>query len=45
MIRFERHWAMPNKETFRIPPIKQLLEEEITPGNKRKYIIGGFNTL
>ena len=32
MIRFERHWAMPNKETFRIPPIKQLLEEEITPG-------------
>lgn len=30
MIRIERVWAMPNKWTFTIKPIKQLLCEEIT---------------
>ena len=28
-IRIERVWAMPNKRTFQIPPIKKLIEEEI----------------
>lgn len=27
-MRIERKWAMPNKRTFTIKPIKQLLEEE-----------------
>lgn len=28
-IKIERIWAMPNKNTFDIPPIKQLLHEEM----------------
>lgn len=28
-ILVERTWAMPNKRTFQIPPIKKLIEEEI----------------
>ena len=28
-IRFERVWAMPNSNTFDIPPIKQLISEEV----------------
>lgn len=28
-IRIERIWSMPNKNTFEIPPIKALLEEEV----------------
>lgn len=28
----ERQWAMPNKWTFTIPPIKTLLSEEMTDG-------------
>ena len=28
-MKFERIWAMPNKETFTILPIKKLLEEEM----------------
>lgn len=28
-MRIERIWAMPNKNTFDIPPIKQLLSEEV----------------
>lgn len=31
-IRFERRWAMPNKWTFTIEPIKRLLKEEIEGG-------------
>ena len=31
-MRIERIWAMPNKWTFTIKPIKQLLEEELTDG-------------
>ena len=31
-INIERVWAMPNKETFSIPPIKKLLQEEVTGG-------------
>lgn len=31
-IRMSRAWAMPNKRTFSIPPIKKLLEEENTEG-------------
>ena len=27
-MKIERIWAMPNKNTFTIPPIKQLLDEE-----------------
>ena len=28
-IRFERVWAMPNKNTFEILPIKKLIGEEV----------------
>jgi hypothetical protein len=28
-IQFSRQWAMPNKNTFEIKPIKELLDEEI----------------
>ena len=31
-MKIERKWAMPNKWTFKIKPIKELLEEEITSG-------------
>ena len=31
-MRIERIWAMPNKWTFRIKPIAQLLKEEISDG-------------
>jgi len=31
-IRFERVWAMPNKHTFSIKPIAQLIQQEKTPG-------------
>lgn len=30
-IRIERIWAMPNKNTFDILPIKNLLQEEVDP--------------
>ena len=30
-IKFNRVWAMPNKNTFEIKPIKELLERYITP--------------
>lgn len=32
MILIERKWAMPNRWTFTIPPIRQLLKEELTEG-------------
>lgn len=32
-MKIERVWAMPNKYTFTINPIKELLEEEVGPGN------------
>ena len=28
-IKFQRIWAMPNKNTFEILPIKKLLSEEV----------------
>lgn len=28
-IQFERIWAMPNKNTFDILPIKKLIDEEV----------------
>jgi hypothetical protein len=31
-MQMQRIWAMPNKETFQIKPIKQLLYEEVTGG-------------
>lgn len=31
-MKIERQWAMPNKWTFRIKPIKELLMQEITDG-------------
>lgn len=31
-MRIDRKWAMPNKHTFDIPPIKELILEELTPG-------------
>lgn len=31
-IRIDRKWAMPNKSTFSITPIKELLKEEMTQG-------------
>lgn len=43
-MKFERIWAMPNKNTFEIKPIKELLLEEIDTGlwidpfaNKNKF--------
>lgn len=43
-IRIDRVWSMPNKNTFDIPPISMLLDEELTDGlwidpfaNKNKY--------
>ena len=43
-IRIERVWSMPNKNTFDVPPISMLLDEELTDGlwvdpfaNKNKY--------
>jgi len=31
-MRIERIWAMPSRSTFSIPPIRDLIEDEITPG-------------
>jgi len=31
-MKFELEWAMPNKNTFQIKPIKRLLEQEMTEG-------------
>lgn len=31
-LKIERIWAMPNKNTFNIKPIRNLIEEELTPG-------------
>lgn len=38
-IRIKRTWSMPNKNTFEIPPIKALLEEEV---DLSKYWIDPF---
>ena len=38
-IRFERVWAMPNKNTFEILPIKKLITEEV---DLKKYWIDPF---
>lgn len=38
-IRIERIWSMPNKNTFEIPPIKALLDEEV---DLRNYWIDPF---
>ena len=32
MTKFERHWCMPNHETFKIKPFKNLIQDEL--GNK-----------
>lgn len=31
-IIIQRKWAMPNKNTFSIKPIKELIEEQLTDG-------------
>jgi hypothetical protein len=31
-VKIERVWAMPNKWTFTIKPIKEMLSEELTDG-------------
>jgi hypothetical protein len=31
-MKIERKWAMPNKWTFTIKPIAELLKEEVTEG-------------
>lgn len=31
-VKIERKWAMPSKNTFSIPPITRLLQEELTAG-------------
>lgn len=31
-MKIEREWAMPNKNTFQIPPIKELIMEEMVNG-------------
>jgi len=33
-MKTERVWAMPNKWTFTIKPIRELLEEEMVSGRK-----------
>ena len=33
-MKIERKWAMPNKNTFSIKPIKELLEEEVDQNKK-----------
>lgn len=33
-MKIERKWAMPNKNTFSIKPIKELLEEEVDKNKK-----------
>ena len=38
-IRIERVWSMPNKNTFEIPPIKALLQEEV---NLEQYWLDPF---
>ena len=38
-IRIERVWSMPNKNTFEIPPIKTLLQEEV---NLEQYWLDPF---
>ena len=38
-VRIERVWAMPNRNTFRVPPIKALLDEEV---NLSRYWIDPF---
>lgn len=38
-IRIDRAWAMPSKNTFEIPPIKKLLDEEV---DRNKFWIDPF---
>ena len=38
-IRFDRVWGMPNKNTFEVVPIKQLIQEEV---DLKKYWIDPF---
>ena len=42
MIEFSRCWAMPNKNTFKIKPIKELINKYID-GNDGKIIIDPFS--
>ena len=37
-----RVWAMPNKNTFSIPPIKELVERYTVRGEKSKIIVDPF---
>lgn len=37
-----RVWSMPNKNTFSIPPIKELVERYTVRGEKRKIIVDPF---
>ena len=44
-IKIERKWAMPNKWTFTIKPIKELLEEEVGFGKDWCDPFAGFNSM
>ncbi len=39
-----RQWAMPNKNTFQIKPIKDLIERYINQQNKDSIILNPFQT-
>ena len=45
-MKIERIWAMPNKWTFKIKPIKQLLLEEMPMKKKRQWVdpFAGYNS-
>jgi len=42
-MKISRIWAMPNKNTFQIKPIKKLLQEEMDPGFWIDPFSGGSN--
>lgn len=41
-MKIERKWAMPNKNTFQIKPIKELIERYIEQIGKDKVILNPF---
>ena len=41
-MKIERKWAMPNKNTFQIKPIKDLIERYIEQIGKDKVILNPF---
>ena len=44
MLKLSREWAMPNKSTFLIPPIKKLIERVVTDGVGWIDPFAGYNS-